>query len=90
MDLPPLSCGVICGAVALAVEESDSPAGQVLLLGGIDFNGASTVQLLDLATGACAQQPDLLNRRAYSVAGPLPDRRIVYVGGVGAESSVEI
>jgi hypothetical protein len=32
-DLPPLSCGGIEGAAAIAVDESDSAAGQVLLLG---------------------------------------------------------
>jgi hypothetical protein len=35
VDLPPLSCGGIEGASAIAVEESDSAAGQVLLLGGL-------------------------------------------------------
>ena len=35
VDLPPLSCGGIWGAAAIAVEESDSAAGQVLLLGGV-------------------------------------------------------
>jgi hypothetical protein len=34
VDLPPLSRGGISGAAAIAVEESDSAAGQVLLLGG--------------------------------------------------------
>jgi hypothetical protein len=33
VDLPPLSCGGINGAAAVAV---DSAAGQVLLLGGVD------------------------------------------------------
>jgi hypothetical protein len=36
VDLPPLSCGGIRGAAAIAVEESDSAAGQVLLIGGTD------------------------------------------------------
>jgi hypothetical protein len=36
VDLPPLSCGAIRGAAAIAVDESDSAAGQVLLLGGAD------------------------------------------------------
>jgi hypothetical protein len=34
VELPPLSCGVIYGAAAIAVNESDSALGQVLLLGG--------------------------------------------------------
>ena len=56
MDLPPLSCGGIYGAAAIAVEESDSAAEQVLLLGGADEDGDGyllTVQLVDLATGVC-------------------------------------
>jgi hypothetical protein len=35
VDLPPLSCGAIFGAAAIAVEESDKTAGQVLLLRGV-------------------------------------------------------
>jgi hypothetical protein len=55
VDLPPLSCGGIYGAAAIAVEESDSAAGQVLLLGGMVQGNApvSTVHLVDLATGVC-------------------------------------
>ena len=34
VNLPPLSCGGIRGAAAIAVDESASAAGQVLLLGG--------------------------------------------------------
>jgi hypothetical protein len=33
VELPQLSCGRIWGAAAIAVDESDSAAGQVLLLG---------------------------------------------------------
>ena len=53
MSLPPLSCGGIWAAAAIAVEESDSAAGQVLLLGGSDssYDPLSRVQLVDLATG---------------------------------------
>jgi hypothetical protein len=92
VDLPPLSCGGISAAAAIAVDESDSAAGQVLLLGGLDedFNPVSTVQLVDLATGACAQQPGLLHRRGYQAAGRLPDGRIVCAGGIGAQSSAEV
>jgi hypothetical protein len=91
-DLPPLSCGGIYGAAALAVDESDSAAGQVLLLGGRDANGAllSTVHLVDLATGACAPQPDLLRPRGYPAAGRLADGRVVCAGGTGGESSAEV
>jgi hypothetical protein len=76
------------------VEESDSAAGQVLLLGGWNDNGPlTTVQLVDLATGACARQPDLLHRRYLSAAGRLSDGRVVCAGGVGddeSESSAEV
>jgi hypothetical protein len=85
VDLPPLSCGGISDAAAIAVEESDSAAGQVLLLGGFneDVGVLSKVQLVDLATGACAQQPDLIHERIFPAAGRLPDGRIVCAGGIG-------
>jgi hypothetical protein len=62
LDLPPLSCGGITGAAAIAVDESDSAAGQVFLLGGAMQGGlVSTVHLVDLATGVCTpSRPDLL------------------------------
>jgi hypothetical protein len=93
VDLPPLSCGGIYSAVAIAVEESDSAAGQVLLLGGADATGVmSTVQLVDLATGACAPQPGLLHRRYHSAVGRLADGRIVCAGGLdgGVFQSAEV
>ena len=94
VDLPPLSCGGMCGAATIAVDESDSAAGQVLLSGGRDDNGeVSTVQLVDLATGACAQQPDLLHPRGNLAAGRLPDGRVFCAGGLGddeSESSAEM
>jgi hypothetical protein len=90
-DLPPLTCGGIRAAAAIAVEESDSAAGQVLLIGGYAADRTvSTVQLVDLATGACAPQPALLHRRAYPAAGRLPDGRVVCAGGIGAGSSAEV
>jgi hypothetical protein len=90
VDLPPLSCGEIYGAAAIAVDESDSAAGQVLLLGGVyeDLSPMSVVQLVDLATGACAPQPDLLHWRYAAAAGLLPDGRIVCAGGVGGGESL--
>jgi hypothetical protein len=65
VDLPPLSLSVIYGAAAIAVDESDSAAGLVLLLGGGDENNipVSTVQPVDLATGDCAPQNNLLRQR---------------------------
>jgi hypothetical protein len=84
-----LSRGKIAGAAAIAVDESDSAAGQVLLLGGSDGNGfLSTVHLVDLATGACA--PNLLRSRAYPAVGRLLDGRIVCAGGIGGLSSAEV
>jgi hypothetical protein len=85
----PLSCGGIFGAAAINVEESDSAAGQVLFLGGADEddNALATVQLVDLATGACAPQNNLLRGRINSAAGRLPDGRIVCAGGIGSDNS---
>jgi hypothetical protein len=93
VDLPPLSRGGIFGAAAIEVDESDSAAGQVLLLGGFDANNVlSTVHLVDLATGACARQPDLLRSRVYHAAARLPDGRIICAGGYDAAglSSAEV
>jgi hypothetical protein len=85
--LPPLSCGGISGAVAIAVEESDSALGQVLLLGGwVPIVGlVSTVRLVDLATGVCTPSlvPDLLLPCSAFVAKRLPDGCIVCAGGYG-------
>jgi hypothetical protein len=89
VDLPPMSCGAIAGAAAVVVDESDSAAGQVLLIGGgdDDIRATTTVQLVDLATGACAPQSNLLHRRAYPAAGRLPNGPVVCAGGVGGEQS---
>jgi hypothetical protein len=85
VDLPPLSCGGISGAAAIAVEESDSAAGQVLLLGGAVQGGAvSTVHLVDLATGVCTPgRPDMLRSRYLFAAAGLPGGGIVCAGGFG-------
>jgi hypothetical protein len=48
------------------------------------------VQLVDLATGACAPQPDLLHLRFNAAASRLPDGCIVCAGGLGGESSAEV
>jgi hypothetical protein len=90
VDLPPLSRGEIHGAAAIEVDESDSAAGEVLLLGGEDADSILStvhsvgVHLVDLATGACAQQPDLLHLRAYHAAARLSDGRIICAGGCDA------
>jgi hypothetical protein len=93
---PPLSCGGIYEAAAIAVDESDSTAGQVLLLGGYseDMEVVSTVHLVDLASGVCTPQPQLLHARGEFAAVRLPDGRIVCAGGYGPDctelTSVEV
>jgi hypothetical protein len=89
VDLPALSCGGIDGAVAVPVDESDSAAGQILLLGVAAVNRPlSTVHLVDLATGACARQPDLLHSRGVHAAARLSDGRIICAGGLDGEYAV--
>jgi hypothetical protein len=96
INQPPLSCGGIVEAAAIAVDESDSAAGQVLLLGGAGGDGevVSTVNLVDLATGVCAPQPQLLHARVLFAAVRLPDGRIICAGGGDSDgtelSSVEV
>jgi hypothetical protein len=95
VNRPPLSRGGIDGAAAIEVDESDSAAGQLLLLGGQDgVSVLPTVYLVDLATGACARQPDLLHSRADHAAARLPDGRIIRAGGFDATgaylSSLEV
>jgi hypothetical protein len=93
---PPLTCGKIVWAVAIEVIESGSAAGQVLLLGGYGADGdpVSTVYLVDLATGVCTPQPNLLRERCQFTAAWLPDGRIVCAGGYDFDyaglSSVEV
>jgi hypothetical protein len=92
VSLPPLSYGGIYGEAAIAVEESDSAAGQVLLLGGSDSlsNSLSKVQLVDLATGVCTPQPHLLHPRMYPAAARLPYGRVICAGGIGRVQSAEV
>jgi hypothetical protein len=97
-DLPPLSCGGIFGSAAIAVEESDSAAGQVLLPGGdymqdVQDYTHSSVHLVDLATGVCTPQPGLLAGHVRFASVRLVDVRIVCAGGADhgmATSSVEL
>jgi hypothetical protein len=92
MELPPLSCGLISGAAAIAVDESHSVSGQVLLLGGRnqDDTDTSSMRLVDLATGVCTPQADLLNARSYFAAARLPDGGIICAGGDGGLPTVEM
>jgi len=91
-SLPPLSCGRIADAVAIAGEESTSAAGQVLLLGGCDEQhvALSTVHIVDLATGVCTPQPALLVILVYGSAVRLPDGSIVCAGGNFTRTSAEV
>jgi len=91
-QLPQLSCGAIYCATAIAVDESDSTLGQVLLLGGHDLNNTETssVRLVDLATGVCTLQTALLHVRSYFAAAGLPDGRVVCAGGHGMLSTAEM
>jgi hypothetical protein len=91
VNLPSLSCGRICLASAIAVDESDSAAGQVILLGGaIEGIAAEVVRLVDLATGTCTRQPDKLHARYNSAAARLKDGRVVCAGGGQHPISAEV
>jgi hypothetical protein len=81
---PPLLCGGVMEAATVVVEESDSPAGQVLVLGGwMGINGTvSAVHLVDLATGLCTPQPNLLHARDQFAAARMPDGCVVCAGGL--------
>ena len=80
---PPLSRGTISGAAAVAMNESKSDQGQVLMIGGYSQNDGWTaaVHKVDLATGACTAQPSLLVSQLLFpesvMAARLPDGRIV-------------
>jgi hypothetical protein len=80
--LPPLSCGPRVQPAAVAIEESESEQGQVLLIGGHDGSGfIRAVHKVDLATGVCTPLPSLLShRRPVNTAARLPDGRVVCVG----------
>jgi hypothetical protein len=88
-ELPPLSCGPIYGAAAIVVDESSSAAGQVLLLGGWNRYGTATssVRLVDLATGVCTRQDDLLDTRSVFATARLPDGGIICAGGTGGTTA---
>jgi hypothetical protein len=85
--LPELSRGPICCAAAVAIEESESDKGQVLLLGGINESNdvVTAVHKVDLANGVCTAQPFVLPPQLFarSSAARLSDGRIVCVGTNG-------
>jgi hypothetical protein len=92
-ECPALSCGrIAAGATAIAVEDSNSAAGQVLLLGGRDDQGGSlsTVHPVDLVTGVCTPQAALLSSRAGFAAVRIPDGRVACAGGCTSPSSAEV
>jgi hypothetical protein len=83
--LPPLGCGAITESFAVAVDESESDEGQVLLLGGRIGHGrlSSVVQKVDLATGVCTPHSSFFSQHGPlwgCTAARLPDGRIVCVG----------
>jgi hypothetical protein len=75
---PPLSCGSFYGGVAIAVEVSDSTAGQVLLLGGL-----ARPLTLPARKGAAGGSS---YRRVHTTA-PSPPLAIVSSGGTAARRS---
>jgi hypothetical protein len=83
--LPPLSSGPVACSAVVAIDESESEQGQVLLIGGwtVEEGALSAVHKVDLATGVCTPQPPLLSRHGtlYGCsAARLADGRIVCVG----------
>jgi hypothetical protein len=92
VELPPLSRGGTCAAAAIAVDESDSALGQMLLIGGYDqdLEETSAVFLVDLATGVCTPQAPLLHARCFFAAAGLPEGRIACAGGLGMDSTAEM
>jgi len=85
-ETPPLSCSGIVDTAAIAVEGSDGAARQVLLLGGWmdNYGPVSAVHLVDLATGVCTPQPNLLCERDQFAAARLPDGCVVCAGGLSS------
>jgi hypothetical protein len=75
------------GAVALAVDESESAEGEVLYLGGFSSEDDEPVSRrgelykVDLATGRMTPQRGSLQSRQHFAAARLPDGRVVCVGG---------
>ena len=91
--LPPLTRGVVYQSVAVAIEESASELGQVLLIGGQDEDDemSSAVHLVDLATGVCTAQSRLVSSQGYlggCSAARLLDGRIVCLGEDFAQATL--
>jgi hypothetical protein len=74
-------------AATVVVEESVSAAEQVLILGGwMGINGTvSVVHLVDLATGVCTPQPNLLHARSMFAAARMLDGYVICAGGLSTD-----
>jgi hypothetical protein len=74
------------------VDETHSASGQVVLIRGTgqDDTTISSVRLVDLATGVCTPQADLLHTRSNFAAARLPDGGIACAGGFGELSTAEM
>jgi hypothetical protein len=82
--LPDLSCDLMNGPIAVAIDESESDQGQVLLIGGNDIEQTpplAVVHKVDLASGSCTVQPPFYSSLGHVVdvqaAARLTDGRIV-------------
>jgi hypothetical protein len=85
--LSPLSCGPWAGGVAIAIDETHSNLGQVIIIGesGAVSDPPTDMQKVDLATGVCTPQPSLLPSQdglpmKVNAAARLPDGRVVCAG----------
>jgi hypothetical protein len=86
--LPHLSCGPFSHGVVLAIDETESELGQVLLFGGVT-GSSSAVHTVDLATGVCTPQPSSFNP-TRPLAARLPDGRIVCSGNDISQQTVKV
>ena len=81
-DLPPLAYGPRSNHQILAVDESESSEGQVLVIGGYNvYDPVEAVLKVDIATGTCAPQPATLYERVCFTATRLRDGRVICAGG---------
>ena len=81
--LPPLAYGPRSNHHVLAVDESESSEGQVLVIGGTNvYDPVEAVLKVDLATGTCTPQPATLYQRVCFTAARLRDGRVICAGGL--------
>jgi hypothetical protein len=86
--LPALSRSPVLETVALAIDETDSELGQVLLFGRV-LGSSSAVHTIDLATGVCTPQPSSFNP-PQPLAARLPDGRIVCSSDEYGQNAVKV